>query len=524
MGITANSRTTSTVADYARSGLWLLASRAAWTLALVAAGSAAQAGDWTITPSVQLSEIYTSNVRLAPSGSAKSDLITEAAPSVKVRGKGSRLKLDAEYRLQGLLYANESSLNHVYQQLSGKASSELVRDYLFMDADANIGQQPLNPATTFEGTSLAGSGTQTNVYTYRLSPYIRHDFGGVVTALGRYTHYVTRYGQSGISNATGNRAELNLASGQRFRRLTWNASYYNDRLARENADNVDNESAAGTVRYGLTNSWGVMARVGYEHHKFTTTNDRGYNNGSYWAGGFSWMPNRHLSIDALYGDRYKSVDAQWAPTSRTALRVNWVKRDVGLNPGRNWNGSFSLKTRHTTWDASYVEDTASYQQLVGLGTFYVDPVTGQVYATPPNNVFTQPIDLFVPTNEVFTRKRGQASVGVHTHRTDAMITAYSERRNYLVSLTSQRVFGLSGTWNWRFATRTTLLLGANARRTRFLDTSQKDDLWYVLTGLRRSISTKADVSLTYRYARLNSSVASNDYRENRVTLTLNKTF
>jgi len=505
-------------------GRWRIAGAVSVMLAVTCSGPA-QAGEWNILPSIQLSEIYTDNVRQAPADKAKSDLITEVAPAVSVHGKGRRLTLEGNYRVQGLLYTNESSLDHIYQQLSGKAKSELVRNYLFLDADANIGQQPLNPATSFARGSLAGTGTQANVYRYSVSPYFRHDFGGAATALARYTYYATRYSQGLASNADDNRVDVDLASGRRFTRLTWDARYYHERLTRtNNINNMKNESAVGSARYALTRGWSALARVGYENHDFRTTGNRGFKNGSYWAGGIGWEPNRHLKLDALYGDRYKSVEGNWAPTQRTSLRVAWTKRDVGLNPGHMWNGSFSLRTRHTTWEASYLEDTASFQQLTALGTYYIDPVTGQIYVTPPAGVFTVPVDVFAPTNEVFTRKRGQASMGIHTGRTDAMFALYTERRNFLVSLTSQRVTGVSASWTWRFAGRTSLLLNGNARRTRFLDTTQKDDLWYALVGLRHAMTPKADISLTYRYTTLHSSLATNNYQENRVTLTLNKRF
>jgi hypothetical protein len=524
MAITPNSRREDITLSRVLSDAWLVVKSSALWAVLMAVCSIAYAGDWTFTPSIQLSEIYTDNVRLAPPDAAKSDAITEVAPAIGVHGEGRRVTLDGNYRVQGLLYANESSLNHVYQQLNGKAQSELVRNYLFMDADANIGQQPFNPATTFAGGSLARPGLQTNVYRYRVSPYFKHDFGGAVTALARYSYSTIRYSQGAAANANDNRVDIDLASGRRFTRLIWNARYYDERLTRTNVKNVNNKSAVGTARYGLTNSWSALARVGYERHDFPTTGNRGYKNGSYWAAGLGWRPNRHLSIDALYGDRYKSVAGNWAPTARTALHITWVNRDVGVNPGHMWNGSFTLKTRRTTWSASYLEDTTSYQQLIALGTYYVDPVTGQTYVTPPSGVFTVPVDLFAPTNEVFTRKRGQASMGIHTRRTDALFTVYSERRDYLVSLNSQRVSGLSASWNWRFAGRTTLVLAGDARRTRLLTTGGQDDLWYALTGLKRSLSPKADLSLTYRYTTLNSSLGTNDYRENRVTLTLNKRF
>jgi hypothetical protein len=486
--------------------------------------SSAFAASWKIKPSVSASETYTDNVNLAPAGQEKSDLITSIAPGVSVEGKGRRLKLRADYRAQAVIYARENSRNRIYNRFHGDANAELMRDYLFMDADGAATQQLLTPSQGVLGNNIGG-GSTTNVYTYSLSPYLRHRFGGTVDALVRYTNYGTRYSSGSVSDANGNRVNARFSSGPDFGRLGCGLNYSNDRLSRQAGGDVKNESATANASYLLTHSLSLLAQTGYEHHDFrTTTPTRAFQNGSYWAAGVGWQPNPKLQMQALYGSRYKSVTGRWRPTTRTALDLGWVDRTVGLNPGRSWNGTFSLKSRHTRWSASYAVDTITSQQYVFSGITYFDPTTLQFVNNPvdPTNLLV--VYLFTPTNEVYTRRRGQITVGFHTGRTSAGLSVFNERRTYLLSNTDARAYGGSGSLRWRFGARTSLLLGGSAQRTRYLATGQMDKLWYLSTGLSRRVTTRTTTALTYRHTSLDSTVSNRNYRENRIEASINVRF
>ena len=78
------------------------------------------AADWKITPRLSLLETYTDNVTLATRGNEKSDFITQINPGVSLTGTGARLKVNANYTMQNLFYANESGPNRTVHQLQCK--------------------------------------------------------------------------------------------------------------------------------------------------------------------------------------------------------------------------------------------------------------------------------------------------------------------------------------------------------------------------------------------------------------------
>ncbi len=506
--------------------------------------SGASAGDWKLIPNLKLGETYTDNVTLAPRGSEKGDLITEISPGFVVTGDSRRLKMRADYRLQNLIFLQDPSRDHSYNQLNAVAKAELVNDSVFMDANMTAGQALINSSRSIALNNFSGN-NRANFYTYRLSPYYRHAFGGYGTALLRYSNYGTYYSSGGASDANGNRVDADLRSGPHFGRLSWGLNYYNDRLKRQNYGDYNNEAGVMNARYGVTSSWSLLAQAGYEQHNFPTSTPRAFRNGNYLAAGVGWRANDTIAVDTLYGSKYKSANVSIQPTSRTKLNVGYVDSSVGLNTGGRWHGSFSLRTRHSNWTAGYVEDTVVVQQVAGLPITYSDPVTGASIVNPqpgdlvrvePYGISTRvpaggvnqlqsalatvagvPVNL---TNEPYQRKRGQIGYAFNTGRTSAIVLVYDERREFLVSLVKQQVSGVSANLNWRFASRTSYLIDGSLNRIRYLATDRQDTFWYVGTGFQRRLSRNASATLMYRHTQRNSNQSGADYTENRLTLSV----
>ncbi|HSH30536.1 MAG TPA: hypothetical protein VK971_11555, partial [Thiohalobacter sp.] len=67
--------------------------------------------DWQVTPRLTLSETFTDNIELEPDGDA--DLVTEISPGVNLSKQGGRARVELDYELQGLLFADTSSSNDI---------------------------------------------------------------------------------------------------------------------------------------------------------------------------------------------------------------------------------------------------------------------------------------------------------------------------------------------------------------------------------------------------------------------------
>lgn len=504
------------------------------------------AADWTVTPSLTVKETYTDNITLAPPGQESEDFVTEIDPAISVKGEGRRLKLNFNYRMQNLIYAEDSNRNNTHHQLSADANAELVKDFFFLDARSTVTQQLISNTGTIARDNISSTSNRTDVVTYQLSPYLRHRFGGYVNAQARYTYDKVEVDQ-GASDGETHGVDVSLSSGARFTRLGWSLGYRNQQSDRKAASDTDYESANGEIRYAVTHKFDVLAQAGYENNDFDNTLDT--QDGSYSSAGFDWHPSRRLSLQMVYGDRNESATLTLRPTTRTDFTTTYRDRDVGLNSGGSWSAALNHRTRRSTWRASYVEDTTTSQQLL------LAAVPGS-YVCPPNAVGTgngavlfnraactffpeweQPVGnlndwlfqqqyAYLPwlTDEIFVRKRFEASVGLNTGKSSLNAGLFSEQREFQLAGDDEQSYGGNASWHWKFAPRTSSTLNGSWQRTDIRTSTQEDELWDVGLSITRQIRRKLDGSIEYRHMERDSNTVGGDYRENRLSVLVKMTF
>ena len=71
---------------------------------------------WLIVPTLSVGETYTDNLRLSPSGSERSDWVTELRPGISVNGSGARLRFNANYSA-GAVYRAQEVSNDLFHSL-----------------------------------------------------------------------------------------------------------------------------------------------------------------------------------------------------------------------------------------------------------------------------------------------------------------------------------------------------------------------------------------------------------------------
>ena len=192
------------------------------TLLLGGVALPAAAAGWTVTPNLTLSERYTDNVNLAPSGQPReSDFITEVRPGVQFSKEGRRLKVRVNYSLQSLTYLNNSNNNGINHQLNAAANAELLKDFLFLDANTAISQQNINALGPVGFGNTNATNNLTTVGTYSISPYVQKRFGNFADGMYRVSNSGVYYNSQGISNTVTNSVIGSLTSGPSFNDLFW---------------------------------------------------------------------------------------------------------------------------------------------------------------------------------------------------------------------------------------------------------------------------------------------------------------
>ena len=486
------------------------------------------AGTWDVTPRITLSESYTDNVTHVHSNT-RSDFITEVSPGINIRGDGSRLKLNLDYQLQNLLYAKNSSLNNINQGLAANGQGVLLPDWLFLDGTASISQQVVSAQQQISLDNFNTGINRTDVKTYSISPYLHHDFSGYAEGTLRYTHDSVEYGAATVAdNSRANSIQAALASGRHSGPLIWNVNYNDQRIQRGSASSLANvrfKNMAGEVDYRVTSTLSAVVQGGREDNSFTAAASQPIVNGSYWAGGLAWAPSRYIAMRGLEGSHFKTAGLTLTPGVRTSLAVTYSNRDVGLNPGPAWSGSLTHSTRNTVWQANYVTDTTTTQQLAFQRGFIVtkDPLTGELKYLDTNGNFVPAgspgIGIFETptlTNEVIARKRATAAVTYHRRKTTLGFDIFDERRVYQTSLREERGRGTDVSWGLELSPRTRSLVTVGAQRYLFSSAS-KNEIFFVRAGLTRDLSRSVIGALEFLRFDQKSDTVSNEYLENRLT-------
>ena len=482
------------------------------------------AANWKTQPTLLLSETYTDNIALAPPGNEKTELVTQINPGVSVHGQGGRIKLNLNYVLQNAIYAADGNRNSSNHQLAADGNAELVKNIFFVDARSSVSQQIVD-ANGRVGLDNLNTGNRANVFTYGLSPYLKLRLASYVDGELRFSDDRVENQSGNVSDAESQRYTAHLNSGTRFSRLRWDAGYRQQDLNRNATGDSHYQSANANVRYGLFSAWSLLARGGYEDNSLPTIVDP--HNGSYWSAGLEWAASPRFVASATKGENNWDANLSIRPSERTSLDVGYRERDIGLVRGPSWNVALTHRTRRTTWQGSYTEESTTVQtlQLSGQqffnlvdsqGNFVVDPNTGLPLVLAQN--------IFSLTDQDFIRKRGQLAITLNTGKSDIMFSVFNEQRIYSLSNTSEDVVGSTASWTWRFASRTKAMIGGGWERTNPVNTDGHSDLWHGSIGLIRTVSQNANASLVYSHLQRNTYVIGGDYGENRVIIQLNMRF
>jgi len=494
-------------------------------LAVVCTGSSTvSAADWHFHPRLDVAEVYTDNVNLAPAAGKQDEFITEVNPGFSINGQSTRIKLDMSYQLQNLFYVNQDSLNTSNHQLSATGSAELARELFFVDARSSITQQIVDPNRSLPLDNISGGNT-TDVITYGISPYLK-------LRLGRYADGELRYAVDRVKNETASASDgdsigysARLNSGAVFTRFNWGFNFTQQDLDLNSSADSQRESMAGVARYRVLPTFNLLAHAGYENNDVPTLGS--VENGSYWSVGGEWLPIRQVTVSATSGKNNWDADISISPTARTLFHLGYNDRTVGLNTGGVWSAELSHFSRRSTWHLSYSEEFTNTQllEIANQQFFVLADAKGNLVTNPDTGLpVTLVNNVFALNNEQFIRKRFQSSVDWKGGKNDFIMSAYNEQRDYQTSTLSEDVVGANGIWTWRFVPRVRSLLAAGWEHRNPASTNASDDLWHTSVGLIRTLSTRTSATLELRHTARDSPLAAGDYDENRVTAQINMIF
>ena len=327
--------------------------------ALLLAGAFAAAGataETRVEPRIGVGGVYVSNVTLAPSGQEDDDWVAELKPGISIMHDSSMLKLDLDYDLQALFYADNGDYDDQFSNFLGSGVVELVPDRLFIDLDGRYEQRDIDPAGPAATSNLFRSGNRTDLGSWQVSPWYRQPFGDVAEGKLRYTYgqYNFRNSDAGAQPVPGSnlqdssqqRVDVGLGSPEDAKGWIWRLDYLNSNVDYDLADDYKYERAGAEVGMPVGARNHIVLAAGGESD-FENGQDAGGLNGTWWNVGWRWRPTNRQSLEARVGDRFWGNDYlfRWARKgSRGDLSLEYIEQPVtfgAIEFGESGGGTIS---------------------------------------------------------------------------------------------------------------------------------------------------------------------------------------
>lgn len=493
---------------------------------LVAAPSRA---DWRFVPGLAVTETWTDNVDLQSDALAQTQLVSEITPSFTYVLNNRRLKAAASgswrqfaYRDSDTIRAREDNIREYNADLQGILSENL----LFVDASASSQRRSLSAFRPQANYSPYSRLNGTDIKTWSVSPYLKHDFGRHATAMLRYTRDSVESDQSTIfGNSTADTMLMSLSSPAEPRLLFWSVSLLHQQQDNEIAGKSTIENASGNLRYRVNYALALTASAGYDRYDFNALGGR--TAGRSWSTGFAWTPSQRTSVEASIGRHFYGTTGSLAAAVRSRRTV-WLV---------NYADTITTSRSQATLPSAI--DTVTLLDRLFSATI-PDPVQRQLAVAAYMQATGLPPSLADSINYLSNRymrqKLLQASSAFRGARSSAVLSVYGSERTALSSeeadsglLGSQlrslndnvRQRGASATFNYDLNARSSLIASANVSRSESLTTGIESRQRYLRLGLNRRLGRQltGSVELTRRSG-IGFEASQRDYTEHAIAATI----
>jgi len=444
---------------------------------------AAVGGTWSMVPSVSVTEIYTSNVNLASSSLAEDEFVTQVSPELSVSGEGRRMTTDFNYRMQAMYYSGDISReDSVLHQLRSDVNVDLVEDWLFVDVDASLSQESIDPAGVRVLDDFSVTNNISDVSRVAVSPYLRHSFGQAVISEIRYSRsrINSESGQVPSSDVDVISLEATLLPGAR--RLGGRGSY----VGQQNNFDTGEYSASRLLEfdlwYAVNPTFRLLVDSGWESNELDLRigTERTEIKDSFWLVGFSWYPRASTLIESKYGERYfgKTYAMRLASTHR------------GMNAS-----------------IDYIEDTSTVAQL------QQDIINNRQNSALPPSMSGQGAEGFV-------QKRLSVDLEIPIGRSSLEVSGFDDRRDFLITNNIEKSRGGSLAFSRSLTRHSEVVFELSEEQQQFFLSEQEDEIFISRIELRVELGRR----LTSTYALWNvnsdSTISENAYRQNNVSVQL----
>lgn len=478
---------------------------------------------WRIVPQVVVREVYSDNVELAVPALARNDFYSDITTGLLLERLGPRLSFLLDYRLRSYFYSTESRLNNSQNFLSSRATLELIDNWIFVDARANVTQQNRSAF----GAQVAADGSsansnQTEIKTYQLSPYVRGTLSDRAIYQFRFNGSESRAAEENVANTRTSEWLGLVASAPAAGRLGWLLDGSAQTVQNDDIGKRKNNRIRASLVYQLIPTLTVSAISGYEENSLLGPDLSG---GSSNGLGMEWNPSPRTKLIALGQRRFFGNGHELSLTHRTAL-TSWrfsSSRDIVLSENIAATANqISVTELISDILASSIPDPAARSTAVGqrLGQTGI-PVTSASSSG------------FVTSRPILTRRQDASLAILGVRSTITLTLTRRDQRGLGNPATIGDSFDLSddirqtsinGSWIYRLTPLSSLTLAISKSKregsnSSGLESEQRVQSLYLNT----SLGPHTTASIGIRHDQFDSTVA-NSYREKSLTGSLSFRF
>lgn len=466
---------------------------------------AAEEFDWRVTPSISVSETFTDNAFLEPSGQAEWDFVTRITPRVSVAGRGNRVQFNFSASARAVHYIRNSDRDDLFLLARGRGNVEVVDNHFFVESKLRRSRKLaslLGPISPFGANNTENLVTAT---VFSISPYLLNRFGDFATSALRYTRQQAWYKGRTADEGYTNRYSASLSSGEAFDRLFWGLDASREVVEQEDErDSGTFNKASATLGYRLTRHLSISATGGYEDNDYESF--RNTIDGAFWNVGFRWVPTQRTSIRARYGERFFGNTGTLQITHRRRTTLWQVSYTEAVRSTRN------MVLQQVGTISGFFDDTSVNDSVPRCGPATFDPIT---------NPSCQAIDIALIrpqlVDDFFVAEIWRASVTAFGPSQSLTLAYTSLHRTFERDGAEETQRGLSLSYRLDLGPRTRFNADAGWAHNELVRQSRTDTIWYVRAGLSHEVSQSATASVSIRHLRRSSNEAPAEYRENAIT-------
>ncbi len=468
-----------------------------------------------IVPRIGASVSFTDN--LYGEADAEDDVYFGLAPGVSVRAVRPRYRAYLDYQADLTKYVEHDEEDDAFHSLTHAGTAELYENYLYLDTQAYIARQLLDPSVTYTSNEPVASRNATTVASYGFSPYLLNRFGGWAESELRYgfTHVVPF--DDSRASALSHGVLADIKSGARFVRTHWGllaegqrADYSSEDASTDRV--VERTRAEADAAYDVNRHLTLLGSIGAEAFDDPTYDEE--IGGAIWSAGLTVRPGPLTSLTVRYRYRYErhfwTGEAAWQPSP--ILRIA-ASHEQSVTTSQellaSTTGQLGVDDRGDLVDLA---DVSPAHDRLGLPSY---PLNAYAFDLTENT--------FGLTDQAFNRRFSQLRVSWRPGRNAVEGLAFREERWSDAFDYEQTTYGASVLWGRQL---TPAMRGTAEARYRFVDwdsLGREDHIYNAMLGLSYSLGANTTLYADYlaTYARRGGI---DDITENVVTVGLIKTF